>query len=209
MPLPKRRGVALTVVGAVLMLLIAPAAAGIGIWQGVSHGMSAVDDQPWIAAHGTVHVSGRHSQTILVEGGYEASESLPTCEVTGSDGQPVPVVRGTAHLTMNWGGTALTRAGTFAPPDAGDYAVDCDGLRTKVLDSGIANDIARRVLVPIAIGVGLGGLAFLAGVVVLIVGIIKLVNSGRERNLARIAAAGYPRGYGGPPSYGPPPGHSR
>ncbi|MBB2892875.1 hypothetical protein [Flexivirga oryzae] len=202
MQLPKRRGLALTIIGAVLMLILAPAAAGIGVWQGVSKGMSAVDDQPWISANSTVHVTDHNSQTILVEGTYESTDPLPVCDITGPDGQQVPIDRGSGRLTMDWGGTAFTRAGTFLPEGDGDYRIDCDGLRTKVLDSDIANDIARRVLVPLGIGVGLGALAFLVGVILLIVGIVKLVNSGRERNQARIAAT-YPGPYGGPPPYGP------
>lgn len=206
MNLPKRRGVALTIIGAVLMLVLAPAAAGIGIWQGVSRGMSAVDDQPWVPAAGKVHLTGAGAQTVLVEGSYDSGQPLPTCRVTGPAGQPIPVPSGSTRLNLDWGGTVLTRAGTFEAASAGDYTVDCSGLRTKVLPSGIADDIARRVLVPIGIGVGLGAVAFLLGVILLIVGIVKLVNSGRERNLARIAAAGYPGPYGaGPSSYGPPP----
>src|SRR5579875_1822212 len=98
MNLPKRRGLALTIIGAVLMLVLAPAAAGIGIWQGVSKGMSAVDDQPWIAANSTVHVTGHGSQTILVEGTYENTEPLPDCRVTGPDGRRIPVVQGSGRL---------------------------------------------------------------------------------------------------------------
>jgi len=205
MQLPKRRGLALTIIGAVLMLILAPAAAGIGIWQGVSKGMSAVDDQPWIAANSSVHVTGNGGQTILVEGTYDSTERLPHCDVTGPGGRPVPVVRGSS-LTFDWGGTALTRTGSFTPVGDGDYRIDCDGLRTKVLDSSIADDITSRVLVPLGIGLGVGALAFLVGVILLIVGIVKLVSSGRERGQARIAAAGYPGSYGGPSSYGPPPG---
>ncbi|WP_446666224.1 hypothetical protein [Flexivirga sp. B27] len=202
MQLPRRRGLVLTIVGAVLMLLIAPAAAGIGIWKGVSGGMSTVNDTAWIEPGGTAHVGDHQDQTILVEGRYETGEPLPSCDVNGPDGQPITVDQGTARLSMDWGGTAYTRAGTFQSSGPGDYAIDCEGHRTKVLTSQLANDIARRVLVPLGIGIGIGVLAFLAGVVLLVVGIIKLVNSGRERNQARMAASG-----GWPGQYGPPPGY--
>ncbi|RNI25124.1 hypothetical protein [Flexivirga caeni] len=208
MSLPRRRGLALTIVGAVLMLILAPAAAGIGIWQGVSHGMSAVNDQPWHAASSSVHVDTTDSQTILVDGTYDDSQALPACRITGPDGQQVAVSQGDGRLTIDWGSTALTRVGTFQPTTAGDYTIDCSGLRTKVLDSDIAGDIAHRVLVPIGIGVGGGALVFLVGVVLLIIGIVKLVNSGKERNRARLAAAGYPGApgtYPGPYGAGPPP----
>ncbi|HWC22324.1 MAG TPA: hypothetical protein VG502_08515 [Flexivirga sp.] len=208
MQLPKRRGLALTIIGAILMLVIAPTAAGVGIWKGVSGGMNSVSDAAWIEPGGKTHVTGVEDQTILVEGRYEAGEPLPRCTVTGPDGRRVAVDTGTARLSMDWGGTAYTRAGTFDPGSTGDYAIDCSGHRAKVLSSSVANDVARRVLVPLGIGLGIGVLAFLAGVVLLIVGIIKLVNSGRERNQARAAAAGWPGGYGpGRPPYGPPQGY--
>lgn len=190
MQLPKRRGLALTIIGAILMLVIAPAAAGVGIWKGVSGGMNAVSDTSWVNPGGKVHVTGAEDQTILVEGRYETGQPLPSCNVTGPDGQPITVDAGTARLSMDWGGTAYSRAGTFTSSGAGDYTVDCRGHRTKVLSSSVANDVARRVLVPLGIGIGLGVLAFFAGVVLLIVGIIKLVNSGHERAQARAAAAG-------------------
>lgn len=210
MQLPKRRGLALTIIGAILMLVIAPTAAGVGIWKGVSGGMNAVSDTAWIEPGGTAHVTTSEDQTILVEGRYETGDPLPRCDVSGPDGQPITVDKGTARLSMDWGGTAYTRAGTFETSGAGDYTIDCSGHRTKVLSSTVANDVARRVLVPLGIGVGIGVLAFLLGVVLLIVGIVKLVNSGRERAQARAAAAGWP-GYGpgqapyGPHGYGGPP----
>jgi hypothetical protein len=207
---PKRRGLALTIIGAILMLVVAPTAAGIGIWKGVSGGMNAVSDTAWVEPGGTVHVSGTEDQTILVEGRYETGEPLPDCHVTGPDDQPITVDEGTTRLSMDWGGTAYSRVGTFDPTGSGDYTVDCSGHRTKVLSSSVANDVARRVLVPLGIGVGLGVLAFLVGVVLLIVGIVKLVRSGQERSQARIAAAGWPGGHGpgqAPYGYGGPPPH--
>lgn len=209
MTLPKRRGLALTIIGAILMLVIAPAAAGIGIWQGVSGGMNAVRDTAWVAPGGTTHLTGAEDQTILVEGRYQTGEKLPSCTVTAPDGQPVTVETGTTRLSMDWGGTAYSRAGTFRSTGAGDYTVDCSGQRVKVLSSSVADDIARRVLVPLGIGLGIGVLAFLAGVVLLIVGIVKLVNSGRERARERAFAAGRSGGYSRPgqPPYGPPQGY--
>lgn len=205
MQLPKRRGLALTIIGAVLMLLIAPAAAGIGIWQGVSGGMSAVNDTSWIEPGGSVHVSDGEDQTILVEGRYATGEPLPSCDVTGPDGRSITVDQGNARLSMDWGGTSYSRAGTFPASEPGDYSIDCAGHRTKVLNSELANDVARRVLVPLGIGLGIGVIAFLLGVVLLIIGILKLVNSGHERSRARVAAAGgWPGPHGpGTPPYGP------
>lgn len=208
MNVPKRRGLALTIIGAVLMLVIAPTAAGIGIWKGVSRGMSVVSDTRWVAPGGTVQVTGAEDQTILVEGRYDSTSPLPTCRVTGPDGRPINVDQGNARLSMDWGGTAYTRAGTFHSSGTGDYTIDCTGLRTKVLTSQVANDVARRVLVPLGIGLGIGVIAFLAGVVLLVVGIVKLVRSGQERAHARAAAAGWPGQHGpGAPPYGPPPGY--
>lgn len=205
MHVPKRRGLALTIIGAVLMLLIAPAAAGIGIWQGVSGGMTAVSDTAWIAPGGTAQVGDHQDQTILVEGSYDTDEPLPSCQVSGPSGGSITVDRGTSRLSMDWGGTAYTRAGTFHSEGPGDYRIDCEGHRAKVLTSQEADDVTRRVLVPLGIGIGVGVLAFLTGVALLIVGIVKLVNSGRERNMARMAAAGSPygQGYGQQPPHAP------
>lgn len=207
MQLPKRRGLALTIIGAILMLVLAPTAAGVGIWKGVSGGMNAVSDASWIEPGGTVHVTGTEDQTILVEGRYETGEPLPSCDVTGPDRRHITVDVGTARLSMDWGGTAYSRAGTFHSSGTGDYTVDCSGHRTKVISSSVANDVARRVLVPLGIGVGIGVLAFLLGVVLLVVGIVKLVNSAHERTRARAATAGWPGHGPGQAPYGPPHGY--
>jgi hypothetical protein len=211
MELPKRRGLTLTIIGAICMVLLAPAAAGIGIWQGVSHGMSAVNDQPWVSPGGVVHVTDHARQTILVEGYYAADEPLPSCRVIGPSGATTTVDTSVARLHMDWSGTSLTRAGTFRPLATGDYQITCSDVRTKVLASSIADDITRRVLVPLGVGLAVAVVVFLIGLVLLIIGILKLVNSGRERSRARIAmAGGYPgqQWYGGsPPGAGPPYGN--
>lgn len=207
MQLPKRRGLAPTIIGLMLMLVIAPAAAGIGIWLGVSGGMNAVSDTSWVSPGDTVHVTGTDDQTILVEGRYGAGHPLPSCNVSGPGGKPRPVRTGSAGLSMVGGGTAYSRAGTFTSAGTGDYTIDCSGHRTKVLSSSVANGVRRRVLIPLGIGIGLAILAFAAGVGLLIVGIVKLVNSGHERSRARAALADGPGGDGtGLAPYRPLPG---
>lgn len=207
MQLPKRRGLALTIIGVMLMLVIAPAATGIGIWLGVSGGMNAVSGTSWVSPGGTVHLTGTDDQTILVEGRYGAGHPLPSCKVSGPGGQPRPVTTGSAGLSTDRGGTAYSRAGTFTSAGTGDYTIDCSGHRTKVLNSSVANGVRRRVLIPLGLGIGLGILAFAAGVGLLIVGTVKLVNSGNERRRARAAVADWRGGHGpGLAPYRPPPG---
>ncbi|WP_265443435.1 hypothetical protein [Flexivirga meconopsidis] len=212
MQLPKRRGVALTVIGAVLIVLLAPAALGIGIWRGVVTGLDTINQQPTIPSGGTYSInSGLAARSIMVEGDY-AEGLQPKCRVTGPDGASVTVEEATGALSYSSRGTTWTRAGTFSPTSTGDYRIAC-GRAAKVMDSDVAGQLGRNLALPIGIGIGVAALSFIAGVILLIVGIVKLSNSGKERRLAQQAAGGYypggyypgPQGYQGYPSQQYPP----
>lgn len=201
MNLPKRRGIALTIIGPLLMIIVAPTIAIIGIWRGVTDGLDTVSDQPTIAAGSSYQVDNTESRTVLVSGSYSAS-SLPDCTITGSSGNQVTFDQRSTATSYSWGDESYTVAGEFTPTQTGNYTINC-GTSIKVLDSGLADSIGRKLFLPIGIGLGVGGLAFIVGVVLLIVGIVKLVNSGKERTLARQAAVGgYPGQYGGYGGYG-------
>ncbi|NNG37897.1 hypothetical protein HJ588_01225 [Flexivirga sp. ID2601S] len=203
MQLPKRRGVALTVIGAVLIVILAPAALAIGIWRGVAGGVDELNNQDDLPPGSTYRVDDSAERTILVAGSYDeaAPTPLPTCRVTAPDGSQVPVAEPTGKLSVEWGDASYHKAAVFTPRGEGDYRIDC-GESAKVVRTTLANDISRKVLVPLGIGIGAAALSFIAGVIMLVVGIVKLSNSGKERRLAQQAAGGYyPGGYYPPQGY--------
>jgi hypothetical protein len=113
--------------------------------------------------------------------------------VTSASGRPVPVrvTREGADETLTLGDRVYTGAVQFAIPTAGDYVVTVTSdARTRVILARSVGSIVRSVVGWIALA-GAGGLLFLVGLVLLIVG---LVRRGRR-----------PVGYAGSPGMSMPP----
>jgi hypothetical protein len=195
MNLPARRGLALTIIGPILMLVLAPAVLGIGIWRGVVTSNDRLDAHPWVRQGGSVQIADVRAQSILVSDALDDT-SWVDCTVTGPTGEPRMDVSvdGSAY------GSSYVEVATIYPTVPGSYALDCSTDRVKVVPTAAVQDSSHAFLVRFLSGLGMAALTFLAGVTALIVGIVKLVNSGNDRRRAQWAQAGY--GYTG--GYGYP-----
>lgn len=151
MNLPPRRGLALTIIGPILMLVFAPAALGIGIWRGVAVAQNQLDSYSWVEA----------------------------------------------------GGSSYLEVAYFDPDGPGAYRVDCPAAQVKVMPTQALNQADDAFGSRFVVGLGAAGIVFVIGVILLIVGIVKLVGSSRERQSALIARMGYGPTYGS--AYGAPP----
>jgi hypothetical protein len=111
--------------------------------------------------------------------------------VTSTGGEPVNVTREGADETLTLGDRVYTGAVQFAIPTSGDYVVSVTSdAPTRVILARSVGSIVRSVVGWIALA-GAGGLLFLVGLVLLIVG---LVRRGRR-----------PVGYAGAPGMALPP----
>jgi hypothetical protein len=129
--------------------------------------------------------------------GHSPTLTAQDVTVTASDGSPVTVFeRGEVHQWLLVDGDHYDGAARFTTPSSGDYVVQVrGGSPTTVLVARPLTDTIRRVLLWFALA-GIGGIVFVTGIVLLIVGAIR-------RSRVRPAFA-----YAAPPGWHPDPGGS-
>ena len=206
---PKRRGLWLTIIGAIIML---PVAFGIfigGTVLGVKNMANLVEEAPVVTA-GSSHDFAADTTVAMFGDGSGSS-----CSVTDPSGSAV-TLDNSAGGSVQEGDSTFNLLGSFTTTDAGAYTIDCgSGVDVSVLSGKDASAVSQKLLMPILVGFGGAALAGLIGLGLLITGIVKLVRSNRERTAWSqqqayaggygAAPAGYPYGQpqqGYPPQYG-------
>lgn len=205
MNLPARRGIALTAIGPILMLIFAPAALGIGVWRGVVASDARLDAYPWVRGAQSIRVDDTAARSILVSDDTMEDISWVDCVVSGPSGE--------ADLDVGVDGGPIASSyvefGVFHPDTPGSYELDCATEQVKVVPTTAVDDADEAFGLRFLVGLVAAVVLFLIGGTLLIVGIVKLVRSSQERQRALLARAGYGYGpyqrpYQGP-TYGVPP----
>ncbi len=95
--------------------------------------------------------------------------------VTGPTGQTLTAAwpSGTETLTNN--GEIFTAAVVFAAPDPGDYTISVKGTGEVLVGERVFTVMSKAL--PWLLGLGLGGLAFIAGLIALIVALSRRKNA--------------------------------
>ncbi len=222
---PTRRGIVLTVVGVVLLVIVAPACAALGLILGIGGGMDDIAETAPLAS-GTTYVATAGQETTIYgsmgrDGGGDGVSSSsgqapgPRCQVRGESGESVSVTP-SGGTTITRQGVRYVESGEFTPPTSGEYAITCPGGSAIVMNSGRAGHVLKRIFTIVAVGVGVAIVIGCIGLAALVVGIVRISRSGREisefdraHGLGYAGGPGYappPPGYGPPPpGYGPPP----
>lgn len=190
---PKRRGLWLTIIGAIIMLPVAFAIFLAGTVFGVKNMANLVKEAPVVAA-GSTHDFAANT-TVAMFGDATGS----SCSVTDPAGSPVTVENSTTG-SVKEGDSTFNLLGSFTTTDAGAYKIDCGAVDVSVLSGKDAADVSKKLLMPIFVGFGGASLAGLVGLGMLITGIVKLVRSNRERT-AWSQQQAYAGGYGAPTGY--------
>lgn len=181
---PPRRGLKRTIVGLLLMLVVAPLTVGTGIWVGMALASHRIDSHPWLQPGGQVlHLADRQSRAILVR------DDLADCTVTGPAGE-VQLSHPSGAIDVD----RYTLSGELYPQIPGDYRIDCTA-QVKVITVGAHRQADDAFYLTVIIGILAAGFIFVIGGILLIVGWVKLVQSGRVRRQGRFA----PPGNGRPP----------
>lgn len=219
----KRRGLVPLIIGLLLMFIAAPALFVGGAWYGVRGMIDVAEEAPVVQPGGTVEVTQNEPFLILVDVGAGSGTSLdsstgtPLQECAVVDSNQLPVVRDSgSQISATFGGRQYQSAGLYVASASGAHTITCDGP-AKVLSGSDATDLGSRTVLTVVGGLVLGFLAGLIGFILAIVGIVKLVRSGRERrSMGGQPPYGGQSGYGSPAPYGggagygggapPPPG---
>lgn len=170
----KRRGIIPLVIGLVLLIVIAPVVTIGGVVWSLG---SLVSDQvsgPTVMQGGTEDIPIAANEMIIV---YVPSEDAAntTCTAEGTDQGSVTVIPTSGSVTFGEGGSYEQTIGVAAVSDT-TVTVTCEGTDAPAYLGpyslfGIAG--------PMLIGPAIGILAGLVGLVLVIVGIVKLVRSRR------------------------------
>lgn len=180
---PRRAGAIISIVVGALLMIGAPIAGliiGALMALGGFSGLSDMAEIDTVRDGSTVRLEANRERAVFVEA---SSGDRMHCAVTDPAGQPVNVT--TYHLGAPDGsGTALTGV-TFRTTTAGDYTIDCDlpaSANGPIMVSDPLNldDFAGAGVVII-----IGFLIGLAGLVLLIIGIVWLVRVNRRIREAR------------------------
>jgi len=196
MYLPPRRGLALTVIGPILLVVLVPSELAIGFWRGVVASNQQLDPYSWLHIGQTVQIDGGESQSIVALDNDDAYSA--DCTVAGPSGEVE--VYPVSYDDGGIGASSYLEVAQFDPDEAGAYRVDCAIGRVKVMPIQVLSNADDAFGLRFVVGLAAAALAFAIGVTLLIVGIVKLIHSSQERQRARIAQGGY--GY--LPQYGPP-----
>lgn len=206
---PKRRGLALTIIGAVLMFVLAPAVFVVGTVLGVKGALDIVQSAPMVDAQGTVSMQAGQTRDIYAYAGVAdttdagvdtntTDSSAAPCTVQNPDGAPVATTSSSGTTGWTRGGNRYVMVGSFTAESAGDYRIDCGDRAMLVPDGSDASKAGSKAVAGVGGGLAVASVAGLLGLVLLIIGIVKLVNSGRERSQFRLqqqAAQWNPGGY--------------
>lgn len=185
---PKRRGIPLTVVGAVMLIIIAPACAVIGIVVGVNNTMDAIQDAPIVQTGSTYQATAGHTVTVLGFTGMHSGSGVstgthagygPGCQVTSPSGEQVNLTP-SSSLTITSDSRRFSASGEFTPQETGEYAISCGGGQAMVLDSSQADDLLKNTFIYAAVGVGTAVVVGIIAIILIVVGIVKINRSGNE-----------------------------
>lgn len=170
----RRRGIVPLVIGLALLVVLAPIAfIGGLVWSLGSLASDAVSGpQPLTGGSGEVTIAANEMIIVYVP----TEDSGATCTVEGPEAGSVTIVPSSGTVTFGDGSTYEQTIGVAAVADA-TVTVSCIGTDAPAyLGPYSLFGIAGPLLIGPIIGVLLG----LVGLVLVIVGIVKLVRSGRS-----------------------------
>jgi hypothetical protein len=170
----KRRGVVPLVIGLILMVVIAPVLTIGGIGLGVgSAAKSIVSPERFDSDSTDVSMSSWQMVVVYVP---EEDASSTTCSATAENSEDVTTMPATDETT-DFGDNTYSDALTVMTTNDANVTITCDGTDNALYSGPMS---LTKLLGPTIIGPILGFVAGLVGLILTIVGIVKLVRSRRR-----------------------------
>ncbi len=187
------------------------------IWfvSGISSLFSAVDSYPRFTVPGQI-TTPLEAQRYKVFAEYPGATTdingvfrVGDLTVTDSTGRPVQVSSAYSEETYSWNGHEGRSIAEFTAPTAGNYTIEATLPPTRSTASvrlAVGRGLQPSALVPLFAAAGLGGLAVLAGIVLIVVTAVRRGRAKRRINPAPVHAYAYPGAHPGPyGQWGAPP----
>lgn len=190
---PKTKGWMALAIGLICMLLLAPASFGAGLWLGVQRGTDALGGEPWTAS-APKQLDASKSYVVFADSSLN-TQNQGQCGALDPAGTKIDFTSSTGNLTIN----DQSQLGKFTSTTAGAYQLQCGNASLRVIGEAQAQDIAKNVGIPVLVGTGGAVLLGLLGLILTIVGIVRLVSSNSRRKHFQMGQQG------GQPGWGPGP----
>lgn len=200
---PKRRGLALTIIGALLAFVIAPSVFIIATLASTSK-LDAASGFPVVDGKTVVTLTAKEQQLLIT------SRKNTDCVVSSFTGERYEIESEPASSSGGYSFSSSSGMYSFSVDTTGPHTIECgEGI---IVSGNDAEAFKEYVLRNLLIALGVASAIGITGVVLLIVGIVKLVRSGKERkafqrqNMPAAVGYGQNSGYAPPqtPGYGQP-----
>lgn len=178
-------------IGLVCMLLLAPTAFGVGVWLGVHRGTQAFQGGSWTASS-PKQLDASTTYVIYAASGV-STQVAGRCGAVDPAGAFIQFNSSSGNVTVN----DQSERGTFTTTTAGSYRLNCGDVSLRVISNKQVEGLGKDIGIPIAVGVGGAALLGLVGLVLTIVGIVRLVGSNNRRKQWQMSQ--HPQWAPGPP----------
>lgn len=180
-PAPRTRGWWPLAIGLVCMLLLAPTSFGVGLWVGVHRGTQAFQGDAW-SASAPKQLEAATTYVVYAAGDISA-QLRGRCGAVDPAGTFIPFTSSTGNVTVN----NQTERGSFTTTAAGSYRLNCGNVSLRVISDKQVAGLGKDIGIPVAVGVGGAIVLGLLGLVLTIVGIVRLVGSNNRRKQWQMA----------------------
>lgn len=188
---PPTRGWWPLAIGLVCMLVLAPLCFGAGLWFGVNRGLSAFQGGDWTTST-SKQLDAATSYVVFGAHGT-STQSQARCGAVAPSGTFISFASSSGSVTLN----DQSEVGTFTTSTAGNYRLECGDISLKVIGQKQVDGLGKNIGIPVVIGLGSAALLGLLGLILTIVGIVRLVGSGNRRKQWQLAQQ--PQWRPGPP----------
>lgn len=173
-----------TPVGAIVMIILGgllmvgglPVGALTGTALMIPAAIGLADDFVAVSPAGTIEAEAGDTVSLYLAGGDPTGAD---CRATGPDGADAAIAPATISSTVESDGLSYELIGTVEAASAGTYTIECDTSTTSTAFATIGSP-GMTLAAPVIWGAVIGGIVSLVGIVLLVIGIVKLVRRNRS-----------------------------
>lgn len=172
---PKTKGWVALTIGLVCMLILAPISFGVGLWLGVQRGSDAFIGPAWTTS-APKQLDAATNYVVFAD----TKVDMPIqgrCGALDPAGTFIDFTSSSGSVTIN----EQSELASFTSTSAGSYQLQCGGTSLRVIGEAQVQDLAKDVGIPLLVGVGSAVLLGILGLILTIIGIVRLVSSNNRR----------------------------
>ena len=170
---PRTKGWVLLAIGLVCMVILAPSVFALGVWLGVNRGTDSFKGAPWTSSS----PKALNATTSYVVFSDKNVSTTGQCGAVDPSGAFIAFTSSSTKVTVN----DQSELATFTSTSVGEYRLQGGDASLRVVGQQQVDKLAKDVGVPVLVGLGAAVLLGLVGLILTIVGIVRLVSSNGRR----------------------------